>query len=232
MTDESLPSRAISPEERERAVQRLGAHFAEDHIDMRELERRLDLVFAAASRDELAALEQDLPALRSAAAAEAAEARDDALAPLPGVAVDPTRQARERDFLVAVMGGTERKGSWTPARQMTVLALMGGAYLDFREAAFAEPVTRVTIFAVMGGAEIVVPPGVRVESNGIAIMGGFGGAEPGASASRDAPVIRLHGLALMGGVEVKERLPGESEREAKRRLKAEREAKARSRRRG
>lgn len=229
MTDPSLPGRAISPEERERAVQRLGAHFAEDHIDMGELERRLDLVFAAASRDELAALEQDLPALRTAAEAGTTDSGQPVAGAVPGAKVDPARRARDREFLLAVMGGTERKGTWTPARRVTVLALMGGARLDFREAVFAEAVTRITIFAVMGGVQILVPPGVRVEWHGIAIMGGFGGAEPSAPPSPDSPVIRLHGLALMGGVDVQERLPGESERDAKRRIRAERKAKARLR---
>ncbi|MGH7540299.1 MAG: DUF1707 domain-containing protein, partial [Gemmatimonadota bacterium] len=223
MTEGPPPARPISPEEREGAVQRLCTHFARDHIDTRELERRLDLVFAAAARDELAALEQDLPALPVEEPA--------AIADTPGAAarvpVDATRRAREREFLIGVMGGTERTGNWTPARHVTVLALMGGALLDFREATFAEPVTSVTIFAVMGGVEIVVPPGVRVESHGIAIMGGFAGTEPARPPAPDAPLIRLHGLALMGGVDVKERLPGESEREARRRLKAERRARAR-----
>jgi predicted membrane protein len=50
---------------------------------------------------------------------------------------------------------------------------MGGSELDFREAVMGPGVTELQIFAVCGGVEVVVPPGLNVESHGIAIMGGF-----------------------------------------------------------
>lgn len=78
--------------------------------------------------------------------------------------------------------------------------------------------------SILGGADIIVPPGVRVESNGIAILGGFGKG-PDHPTDPDAPTIRINGLVMLGAVSIKERLPGESKREARRRLKAERMAK-------
>jgi hypothetical protein len=63
----------------------------------------------------------------------------------------------------------------------------------------------------------------RVDSSGIAIMGGFElapGSDP--HPPPDAPVIRVGGFALMGGVEISVRHAGESARDAKRRLSAER----------
>ena len=219
MPEEFHPPAPISAAQRERTVQRLGAHFAQDHIDVEELERRLDLVFAATDPAVLEAQTADLPALR---------ADQEVAAAIPEVALDPMARAGEREFVVAIMGGTERKGHWTPPRRLTVLALMGGACLDFRECDFGAPVTIVTIVALMGSAEIVVPPGVRVESSGVAIMGAFEGG--GAGAGRpDAPLIKLNGLVMMGAVEVKVRFPGESGREARRRLKAERQARKRLR---
>lgn len=223
MTEGSLPARPISPQERDRAVQRLCTHFASDHLEMRELERRLDLAYAAKGLDELEALESDLPALAETVLPDSP--------PLPqppvGPVVDTTRPLREREFIGAVMGGTERKGPWTPARQITALAVMGGLELDFRDATFATPVTTVTVFSLMGGADIIVPPGVHVESSGLAIMGAWERAEPGGQPSPNAPVIRVNGFAMMGAVEITERKPGESAREARKRIKAERKARAR-----
>jgi len=216
MTD--LPSRPISSEERQGTVDRLCAHFAADHLEADDFERRLDLAYAARSRSELVALERDLPAI-------AADAPAPVAAPLPHPRIDTTRPPRSRDFVVAVMGGAERKGNWTPPRHLTVLAVMGGGAIDFRDATFAAREIDVWVSAIMGGVEILVPPGVYVESNGIAIMGGFGTEEPGRPMDPDAPLIRIRGLALMGAVEIKERLPGESEREARKRLKAESKAK-------
>jgi hypothetical protein len=59
-----------------------------------------------------------------------------------------------------------------------------------------------------------------VESDGFALMGGFehSGGSP-ASPDPSAPLLRISGLAIMGGVDIQVRLPGESARDAKRRLR-------------
>jgi hypothetical protein len=56
----------------------------------------------------------------------------------------------------------------------------------------------------MGGLEVTVAPGVRLETDGFAFMGGFEDRvdDPGATA-RDAPVVRVTGIAIMGGVEAR-----------------------------
>jgi hypothetical protein len=95
---------------------------------------------------------------------------------------------------------------------------MGGVKLDFREALLPPGETEVWVFTTMGGVEIIVPPGLGVESNGIAILGSFEHREDIVmNPDPDAPFLRIKGLCLMGGVEVSIRLPGETPREAKRR---------------
>jgi hypothetical protein len=100
---------------------------------------------------------------------------------------------------------------------------MGGVELDFREALFSPRRDPGLRGAVMGGVEILVPPGVRVETDGFAFMGGFDEETGGNPESRprapNAPVLRVSGFAFMGAVEVSSRLPGESVRDAKRRRK-------------
>ncbi|MGZ4349748.1 MAG: DUF1707 SHOCT-like domain-containing protein [Solirubrobacteraceae bacterium] len=49
--------------DREELFERLSRHSAEGHIDLEELERRVSLVAAAATREEAAAPFTDLPAL-------------------------------------------------------------------------------------------------------------------------------------------------------------------------
>ena len=83
---------------------------------------------------------------------------------------------------------------------------MGGNALDLREARLASRETTVNAVAIMGGIDIIVPDDVRVIDDGIGIMGGFGIEDhPSCTVSvaqlpADAPVIRVRGLALMGGV--------------------------------
>jgi hypothetical protein len=100
---------------------------------------------------------------------------------------------------------------------------MGGAVLDFREARLPPGTTEVTVFALMGGAQIIVPPGLAVEMDGSAFMGGFEHMERApAEADPERPVLRVSGFVLMGGVAVETRLPGEGERDARRRRRRER----------
>ncbi|QYH20294.1 hypothetical protein JKI95_05130 [Corynebacterium aquatimens] len=105
----------------------------------------------------------------------------------------------------SIMGGTEKAGSWHIAPNHTSITVMGGNSLDLRNAYLSSHETVINAFAVMGGIEIIVPPGVRVIDEGVGIMGGFGfsskaNEEP---LPPNAPVIRVRGVALMGGVEIR-----------------------------
>ncbi|HEV2148056.1 MAG TPA: DUF1707 domain-containing protein [Longimicrobiaceae bacterium] len=209
MTD--LPSRppAALDSARERVIRELCEHYAHDSLGERQFEDRLDRAHAAASLQELEVLVADLPALRT----------DASPAPLPAA----SGEVRDRSTVVAVMGGAVRKGSWVPPRQLHAFAIMGGVELDFRAARFGSGVVEVTVFALMGGVEITVPPGVRVQVDGIAIMGGFDErATTPPPTDPSAPVVRIGGFALMGGVEVRTRLPGETKGDARRRERLER----------
>jgi hypothetical protein len=177
---------------RERTIERLCEHFALDHLEAHELEQLIDRAHRATTTAELDALTAGLPELSQPVAAEVARA--------------PVRAGEDRDqqWIAAVRGGADRRGSWRPARQINVLALMGGVHLDFRDAALHTGVTEINVLALMGGVEILVPPGVHVESSGIGIMGGFTDAGRGRyPVDSRVPVLRVTGLALMGGVEVR-----------------------------
>jgi hypothetical protein len=84
-------------------------------------------------------------------------------------------------------------------------------------------VTEVHAVAFWGGIEVIVPPWLPVETSGVGIMGGFEHRQDSPPTDDpDAPVLRISGVAIMGGVEVTVRLSGESSKEARRRRKEER----------
>jgi hypothetical protein len=93
-------------------------------------------------------------------------------------------------------------------------------------------ITEVKVFAMWGGVDVIVPPGMNVECDGMGIMGGFDHT-PEAAARPDpgAPTLRVTGVALMGGVHVTVRHAGESRRDARRRYRQERREHARELRR-
>lgn len=184
--------------ERDRAAQSLSLHYAADHINLDELEDRLDRVYRAQSPAQLDSVLAGLPMLST-------EEFDAGAAPV----MAPPGMVPPRGVVFAVMGGASRKGSWLVPRELKVVAVMGGVEIDLREARFSPGVSEIDVTAFMGGVEIIVPRGVRVEVLGAAFMGGFE-ADAGDASALDAsqPVLRVTGLAIMAGVEVKVRRPG------------------------
>ncbi len=191
---------------RQATIDRLCAHFAEDHLDTAELERLIDRAHHAITVAELDTLVMNLPALGSKTSV--APGRP-APTPIPGGG----------ETLLAVMGGVERSGTWSIGQRLRVFTLMGGASLDFRDATLTAPVTEVELFILMGGVEILVPPGVRIVCDAFSLMGGVEHrTDPTAGVpAPDGPILRITGYVMMGGVEIAERLPGESAKDARRR---------------
>jgi hypothetical protein len=188
------PSRSLESA-RERVIQVLGVHFANNDVNGDELDRRLTRAFQARSEGALEELLADLPRRADTIRGQYAV----------GPRVITSDAAPARGFLGAFMGGTVRKGEWHLPRHFKVSAVMGGVELDLRHARIAPGVTEIEVFVLMGGVEIVVPRGVRVEAMGAVAMGGFEVSAGDAPADTDPsqPVIRLTGLVLMGGVEAR-----------------------------
>lgn len=198
--------------QREQTIAALCEHFSRDHLTVDEFERRLDLAHRVQTQSELSQLLAGLPVLSVQPAAPAA-----APARLPQV----SSHARETQHFIAIMGGHEKRGLWQPAQKTYCYAFMGGVELDFREALLPPGETELTIIAIMGGAQIIVPPDLRVDCDGIAIMGGFDHGPELASQNPNAPVLRISGFCLMGGVEIMVRKPGESAKDARIRRREE-----------
>ena len=180
---------------REQVIDALGTHYARGDLELDELENRLALAFRTNDPSALRDLVRDLP-----------QALPDEHGAY-GEAPPPIEPVPARGVQAAIMGGTTRKGSWAVPRHLKVVAIMGGVELDLRQAIIAPGTTEIEVFAIMGGVEIIVPPGVRVETMGMAVMGGFEASAGDATASADQPLIRVSGLAIMAGVEAKHRLP-------------------------
>lgn len=206
---------------RQVTIDALCEHFANDVMTVEEFERRIDVAHGASSVDELRHLLRDLPGGGLPALREASQSV------LAGYSTIGSDQVRENGYAVAIFGGTRRTGRWTPARVNTAVAVCGGAELDFREAALGPGVTELRIFAMWGGVEVIVPPGLNVESHGMGIMGGFDHAADRSAPDPLAPTLRISGVALMGGVDINVRHPGESSRDARQRRRHERRERVR-----
>jgi len=181
-----------SDADRDTAAAVVNNAMAEGRLTTEEHSDRLDAIYAAKTHAELVPLLEDLPGH--------AAARLPATASMTAAEVAPARRGGR---IVAIFAGASRKGTWQAEPVINMLAVFGGAELDFREAIL--PGKEVVLHAncVFGGIEIVVPPEMRVVDNGIAILGGreiAGNADE--SATPDAPVLRIEGFCVFGGIEV------------------------------
>lgn len=208
---------------RERAIARLSDLFARDELELEDFERKLSSVHRAATEGEVAEVLAGLPAEASTAIVIEPERETKAAVRASSTAIVPASQVRQTETLVSMLGGSVRRGSWVPPRLLRVVAILGGSELDFRDARMPPGITDVSVFAMMGGVHIIVPPSLSVEVYGTGIMGGFEHmARLPPENDPERPVLRVHGLAFMGGVSVETRLPGESQRAARRRRRRER----------
>ncbi|MFI6521620.1 DUF1707 domain-containing protein [Spirillospora sp. NPDC050679] len=213
-----------SDADRDRVADRLREALAEGRITPDEHAERIDAVYQAKTYAELEPVLSDLPGsaadLLPPPAAPRVSLRKDAL-PSP---------ERHSPTLVAVFSGAERKGRWLVEPATGVSCVFGSVELDFRRAVLSQREVTVNVSCVFGSVDITVPPGVRVVSGVTAVLGDVSLPHE-EEVAPDAPVIRLTGMALFGGVSVKRREPGRTRAE-RRRARIERRRAAHERHRG
>lgn len=189
----------ISDADRDRAASLLSNALAEGRLTPQEHSERLDAIYAAKVQADMVPVVSDLPGASAAIAAQnSALARADYLG-----AVEP-RGKRAR--LVALFGGITRKGRWHVPADMEAITVFGGAEFDLRQAILPPGGARMRTICALGGVEIIVPPELHVIDDGWAILGGREiPADTAESARPDAPVLRLTGITILGGISVRRR---------------------------
>ena len=202
MTDAPVPlpdpaRLRASNDDRERVASVLNQAMAQGRITVPELQERLDIVYAARTIGELEPVTRDLPEHRPLVP-PVVPPSPALLSPALRVGGTPSSAAA-----VAVLSGAQRSGEWVVPARFTAVAIMGGVDLNLTRASFAERECTITAVAIMGGIDITVPDGVRVEVNGVGLMGAFEqSTTPLAGGSADLVVLRVNGAAIMGGVDV------------------------------
>jgi hypothetical protein len=179
-----------SDADRDQAAAVLNNAMAEGRLTVDEHSERLDAVYAAKTHADIVPLLDDLPGHGTAVAP----------VPRPG-AVAPSGPVNR---ILAILSGASRKGAWHVEPVMDIVTVLGGVELDFREAVLPGQEVNLTVTCVLGGVEITVPPEMRVIDSGSSVLGGreITGDSP-ESARPDAPVLRISGTCVLGGIEVK-----------------------------
>jgi hypothetical protein len=210
MVSEPEESLRVSDAERDVTLKTLNEHAAVGRLTLDELEERAGKALAAKTRGDLVVLTSDLPAETGAQRSVVPSQPD-------GAARKPVR------WMVAVMGGSHRRGRFRAVGRINALAVMGGDEIDLREAEIEGGELTLNLFAFMGGSNVYVPDSIEVEMGGFSLMGGNDVRGNQRSPRRGAPVVRIRCFNLMGGATIF-RLPpqarGVSLKEARRLAKA------------
>ena len=115
------------------------------------------------------------------------------------VAKDSTRLGSFR--AIAIMGGSGRTIGSEQFLGGDVVAVMGGCDIDLRNAQINGEAV-IDLLTFWGGAEIKVPRSWRVEVNAMVLFGALVNKTEQPIAP-NAPVLRIRGSVIMGGVEIK-----------------------------
>jgi hypothetical protein len=180
-----------SDADRDRAASVLNEALAEGRLTAEEHSERLDSIYAAKTQADLVPLLEDLPATAGSAA------------PVPAAGGE-LEHSYHAGPIVAVFGGATRKGRWRVPRVSTVVTVFGGADIDLRDAILPGREITITAVAVFGGMTITVPPEMRVMDSGVAVFGGRDvSSDMPESDAPGAPVLRVKGACVFGGIAVK-----------------------------
>lgn len=183
----------VSDRERDQLVDRLSAACADGRLGLTEFSERLESALTARTTADIHRLESDLGQPSPAS-----------------VTVAPRRSS---SWFVGIMSSAVRKGRWVLQPASHALAVMGECVLDLREAEVASSYSHIHAVALMGSVRVIVPEGIDVDVDGIAIMGAKTLRISSTRPLPGSPVIRVTAVAVMGEVSVVSKPPkGQSER--------------------
>lgn len=192
----------ISDSDRHRVAEVLRNAAGEGRIDFDELDQRLEAAYAAKTYGDLVPITADLPTR---------------LGTQPHAARQPAQIVAATSYSqsLAMMSDNTRKGVWNVPEQHTAFAMMGSVTLDLREAQFEAHEVTINAVAIMAGIDIIVNASTVVIMDGFGLMGDFSEsrAKVAPQLTENSPVVRVKGMALMAGVNVRRKpMPGETKK--------------------
>lgn len=84
---------------------------------------------------------------------------------------------------------------------LEVYTALSGVIIDLTKARLKGETT-LTVYGIMSGISIKVPPMVRVENDGLELVGGYASLVP-AYEDQSLPLLRLKGVTVLSGEEIK-----------------------------
>ncbi|MBF7074024.1 DUF1707 and DUF2154 domain-containing protein [Glaciecola sp. MH2013] len=190
---EDRPSEQV----KEEVIDILVHNFSHSIISNEAFERRLDAVIASTTNQQMMDQIADLDSRPTDEVIKHQKEQKFAVN-----YVTDSDETEEVDTMVNILGGSDRAGQWVVPKEIRVFCLCGGAKLDFTDARFSSPNTKIKVYSLWGGTDIFVSEDINVVSKSVCIMAGIDNKAP-SLAGKNAPTITIEGIMLMSGVNVK-----------------------------
>jgi hypothetical protein len=165
--------------DREAVAARLNEAVGDGRLTLQEFSERLDLAYAARTRGDLAPLTADLPAT----------------GPVRG-------PERLRRVMLGIFWDSRRAGPQPLEDEITAIALLGDAVIDLRGAKATSKEITIRAYALINDVDVIVPEGVAVELSGVAVVGDNRNMTRPVHAGASRFVVKIHGHAVLGDVQV------------------------------
>jgi hypothetical protein len=179
------PPAPITDADREVAAEALQDACGTGRLTLEEFSERVRAVWAADSRDQVAAAIADI------------------------AVVPPVGTTRTVSTVVGVLGDQRRIGRWRLPARLRAFTLLGQVHLDLRSVVVSDPVVEITAVALLGDVRIEVPEGVEVELRGFELLGDRELRLAPVARRPGTPLIRIRAYALLGDVQVRSAPPGQ-----------------------
>ena len=190
LPEESGPSGyRIADSDRDRVVAVLRLHCTEGRLTLDEFSDRVGAVYEARTADDLDEVVRDLPVPWSSSG--------------PAGEPAPARPRKAVKWMVAVFGDSTRRGRFTLDDESAAVAAFGDCTLDLSEALIEGPNPLVTAVAVFGDVTVIVPDGIEVDLEGVAIFGDKRCTTGDTPPVPGSPVVLVRAFALFGDVRVR-----------------------------
>jgi hypothetical protein len=179
---------------KEEVIDTLIHNYSHGIISSEAFERRLDVVIAAESHQEMVTQIEDLTAVPDDTIRKQKEEQF-------SVNYSHT-ETQENESFFNILGKSDRSGIWTVPKKITIFSLLGGTTLDFTNARFSSPKVTIEIISILGSDKIYVPENVNILSKAFCILGNIKNAAP-SIASSQAPTITIEGVVILSEIIIK-----------------------------
>lgn len=184
----------LTDAERQQVAVRLQQAVGAGMCTLEEFTARVDIAYAAKSREQLAEATRELPLVPAAGA------------------------RRSVKWLVGIFGDAEQSGPWRADNEVNAVTVFGDVSIDLRGLYVEREEVVIRSWGLFGDTHVIVPEGVEVEVSGLCLFGDRKLDIAPVPRRAGTPLVRVVAFSVFGDVLVSNDKPSARWRDVLRRI--------------